>query len=551
MGITAYSTPPKLSEYKEPISEELMMKGTMMDAQRIEQADQEIQNTFSQLKGIPSLPGADEERKKQILSGIQEQVKGMSYNDLRNPSISNQIKGYIQQVANNPDLLAIGARGTKYNQDMTTYQALTAKGKQVSPWNMAGLNEAQEYINKNLFIRDKRFSNGVQEDPEINKAMMDAMKEVKEEESTTMSGGRYVTTKTRPLEKLNQVGLGLIANTPQINQDFQRKFEYSTKGTDWEGLGTEHYQQGIQAATSVINNPHSSAIDKQNAQRDLKEFQAALQSPTIGDLYKQEEYDKEIKNYVQNISLGLNSYGKVEKQTEVAIHSQNKALDYQYDQMKAMQDLQIESGLSPQAYVTPQGTFDKDAYITAAQQKIQQNVLDVAQGRQDIKTEGKTVEDDNAIKTIKNNINRLNNSMGFSPVSGEADVTSITKTNYKELNEFLKAKGKKVLAGDDDGGDVSNVSIDKDGKVLITGDFEGGTTEVTLEKKEFAEFLESLITESASSIGTQGVIEGVKESVKAAGTKRGPKLPATQEEYDALAPGEQYINAAGETVIKS
>jgi len=389
MGITAYSTPPKLSEYKEPISEELMMKGTMMDAQRIEQADQEIQNTYSQLKGIPSLPGADEERKKQILSGIQEQVKGMSYNDLRNPSTANQIKGYIQQVSNNPDLLAIAARGQKYNQDMTTYQALTAKGKQVSPWNMAGLNEAQEYINKNLFIRDKRFSNGVQEDPEINKAMMDAMKDVDEEESTTMSGGRYVTTKTRPLDKLNQIGLGLIANTPQINQDFQRKFEYSTKGTDWEGLGTEHYQQGIQAATSVINNPHSSAIDKQNAQRDLKEFQAALQSPTIGDLYKQEEYDKEIKNYVQNISLGLNSYGKVEKQTEVAIYSQNRALDYQLDQMKAMEDLQIESGLSPQAYVTPQGTFDKNRYIKEAQEKIQKNQLELAQGRQDIKDESK------------------------------------------------------------------------------------------------------------------------------------------------------------------
>jgi hypothetical protein len=348
--------------------------------------------------------------------------------------------------------------------------------------------------------------------------MREAMKDVPEEENTTMSGGRYVTTKTRPLDKLNHIGLGLIANNPQINQDFQRKFEYSTKGTDWQGLGTEHFQQGIQAATSVINNPHSSAIDKQNAQRDLKEFQAALQSPTIGDLYKQEEYDKEIKNYVQNISLGLNSYGKVEKQTEVAIYSQNRALDYQLDQMKAMQDLQIESGLSPQAYVTPQGTFDKDAYITAAQEKIQQNVLDVAQGRQDIKADGKTAEDDNAIKSIKNNINRLNNSMGFSPYSGEADVTSITKTNYKKLDEFLKAKGKKVLAGDDEGGDVENVSIDKNGKVLITGDFELGTTEVTLEKKEFAEFLKSIITETPEAASTIGV-QGSTEAIKAAAAK--------------------------------
>jgi hypothetical protein len=186
--------------------------------------------------------------------------------------------------------------------------------------------------------------------------------------------------------------------------------------------------------------------------------------------------------------------------------------------MKAMQDLQIESGLSPQAYVTPQGTFDKDAYITAAQEKIQQNVLDVAQGRQDIKAEGKTAEDDNAIKSIKNNINRLNNSMGFSPYSGEADVTSITKTNYKKLDEFLKAKGKKVLAGDDEGGDVENVSIDKNGKVLITGDFELGTTEVTLEKKEFAEFLKSIITETPEAASTIGV-QGSTEAIKAAAAK--------------------------------
>ena len=514
MGITAYSTPPKLSEYKEPISEELMMKGTMMDAQRIEQADQEIQNTFSQLKGIPSLPGADEERKKQILSGIQEQVKGMSYNDLRNPSISNQIKGYIQQVANNPDLLAIGARGTKYNQDMTTYQALTAKGKQVSPWNMAGLNEAQEYINKNLFIRDKRFSNGVQEDPEIDKAMREAMKEVKEEESTTMSGGRYVTTKTRPLEKLNQIGLGLIANTPQINQDFRRKFEYSTKGTDWQGLGTEHFQQGIQAATSVINNPHSSAIDKQNAQRDLKEFQAALQSPTIGDLYKQEEYDKEIKNYVQNISLGLNSYGKVEKQTEVAIHSQNKALDYQLDQMKAMEDLQIKSGLSPQAYVTPQGTFDRDAYITAAQQKIQQDVLDVAQERQDIKTEAKleanAAKDDAGVVALKKNIAFLKSNSGFTANTGQTAAVTQAQANFLKFSNFLESKKKPRLAGDDAGDDITNIVI-KDGNVVITGDFKGFDGEVTLTQSEFAEFLESLLPKTPEAVSDEEFNKFLKE----------------------------------------
>jgi hypothetical protein len=516
MGITAYSTPPKLSEYKEPISEELMMKGTMMDAQRIEQADQNIQNTFSQLAGIPSLPGADEERKKQILSGIQEQVKGMSYNDLRNPSTVKQITSYIQQVSNNPDLLAIAARGQKYNQDMTTYQALTAKGKQVSPWNMAGLNEAQEYINKNLFIRDKRFSNGVQEDPEINKAMMEAMKDVDEEESTTMTGGKYVTTKTRPLKKLNQVGLGLIANTPQINQDFQRKFEYTTKGTDWDGLANQHYQQGIEAAASVINNPHSLAIDKQNAQRDLKEFQAALQSPNIGDLYKQEEYDKEMKNYVQNISLGLNSYGKVEKQTETAIYSQNRAVEFQYAEMKAMEDLQIKSGLSPQNYVTPQGTFNKDAYITAAQEKIQQDVLDVAQGRQDIKDESKSKFS-----------NQLEEKMSVG--SGDDKIEHSKGTWIKGIKNGDEKIIREALIGAFPANTVD--AFDNTEDITITGNIIRFET-TTNGRRKFTkdEILEKLDLKSLAAT---------------------PRLPANQQEYDALAPGEQYLDEKGEIKTKS
>lgn len=491
MGITSFSSVVQPSRYVEPISEDLMMKGTMMDAQRIDQADQDIQNTYNSLIGdIPSLPGADTERKKEIMSGIQEQVKGLSYNDLRSPSATKQIKNYIQQVSNNPDLLVIASRGQKYNQDLSTYQALTAKGKQVSPWNMQPIEQAQKYMEANQFDPKLTFSGNVQEDPEIYNGISKAMGDVREEENTNIVGGQYITTKTKPKDKLNAAGLGFIENNPQVKEDFQRRFDYQTKGADWNTLGQQHYQQGLDAANYVLTNPHASSVDKQSALKDKQQFESALQSSNLGNMYKQEASNRQIGTYVDNLSSGLNSFGRVHKQTEVAINAQNKALDYQYDMAKEIRDLQTKSGLAPKDYYV-NGAFNRDAYVKDAQEKVQQDQLDLTQGKQDIKDASKGESLDNAEKSVQNSINRLELGSGLNAVTGETDATSLAQSNYAEFNKYLKSIEKSGLAGDDYGNDIESIT-NSGGKILVTGDFEGVSKTVELEQKEFANFLKTL-----------------------------------------------------------
>ena len=113
-GFSQYSQVVKPAEYVEPVSLDLLAKGTMYKEQMLEKNLEEVNSLVSYMDNIPSLQGIDTEKKNEILNNVKQQASQLSYSDLANPSVANQLKSYITSVTKDPDMQGIMQRGYSY-----------------------------------------------------------------------------------------------------------------------------------------------------------------------------------------------------------------------------------------------------------------------------------------------------------------------------------------------------------------------------------------------------------------------------------------------------
>ena len=110
-GFSQYSQVVKPAEYVEPVSLDLLAKGAVYKEQMLEQNLESINTLISNGYDIPSLQGIDTEKKNEIMEKVKQQASQLSYSELTNPAIANQLKGYISSVINDPDMKGITQRG--------------------------------------------------------------------------------------------------------------------------------------------------------------------------------------------------------------------------------------------------------------------------------------------------------------------------------------------------------------------------------------------------------------------------------------------------------
>lgn len=174
-GFSQYSQIVKPSQYEDPINREILLKGAVYKEQNIEKGVEATQNLIDAAYNMPSLPGEDTRVKNEIVQNMMKQASNLAYSDFANPSTTSQLKGYISQVSNSPDMKGIIERGTALQKMLADKKAAEAKGQGYYNY---GFKEAAKYMNDGLYLKDARFNNSGGNIPEIEKLKSEALKNV-------------------------------------------------------------------------------------------------------------------------------------------------------------------------------------------------------------------------------------------------------------------------------------------------------------------------------------------------------------------------------------
>ena len=73
-GFSSYSQIVKPAEFVEPVSLDLLAKGTVYKEQMLEKNLEDVNNLISYMDNIPSLQGIDTEKKNEILNNVKQQA---------------------------------------------------------------------------------------------------------------------------------------------------------------------------------------------------------------------------------------------------------------------------------------------------------------------------------------------------------------------------------------------------------------------------------------------------------------------------------------------
>jgi hypothetical protein len=238
-GFSQYSQVVKPAEYVEPVSLDLLAKGTVYREQMLEKNIEGIDNLIYNAENMPSLQGIDTEKKNEIIKKIKEQASQLSYSDLTNPAIANQLKGYITSVTKDPDMQGIMQRGYSYETELSNKKEAAKKG---NGYYSSILVQAQDYLDKGLYLKDKRFSGEGAAIPEISKLVTDALKNVTKVKKNVYSNGRWIPTESYDDDALKTSLTDEVFNRPDVQDYLYFQAEQQYKDFNWEDEGVKKIQ---------------------------------------------------------------------------------------------------------------------------------------------------------------------------------------------------------------------------------------------------------------------------------------------------------------------
>jgi hypothetical protein len=238
-GFSQYSQVVKPAEYVEPVSLDLLAKGTVYREQMLEKNIESIDNLISNGYNIPSLQGIDTEKKNEIMEKVKQQASQLSYSELTNPAIANQLKGYITSVTKDPDMQGIMQRGYSYETELSNKKEAAKKG---NGYYSSILVQAQDYLDKGLYIKDKRFNGKGGAIPEISKLVTDALKNVTKVKKNVYSNGRWIPIESYDDDALKTSLTDEVFNRPDVQDYLYFQAEQQYKDFNWEDEGVKKIQ---------------------------------------------------------------------------------------------------------------------------------------------------------------------------------------------------------------------------------------------------------------------------------------------------------------------
>jgi hypothetical protein len=323
-GFSSYSQVVEPADYVEPVSLDLLAKGTVYKEQMLEQNLEGINNLISYMDNIPSLQGIDTEKKNEILNNVKQQASQLSYSDLANPAVANQLKGYISSVTKDPDMQGIMQRGYSYETMLKEKKEIEAKGGQYFNY---GLRQAQKYMEDGKYLRDTTFSNLGGTAPNEAEILKKA-KDLCEKKITRVKVGNQYELKTQyDPEDLAAAIQTVSAGYNNYNLYHKFQFDGTTEGTDWTEYANNHF-------TPIINTAKTNlSLATANYNKATKESDKAY-----------------YKKYMDDFTNQINTYGKLlnnptatEEIKQKAFNDyQNEILNNQVSAMDAIQQSELK-----------------------------------------------------------------------------------------------------------------------------------------------------------------------------------------------------------------
>lgn len=341
-GFSQYSQIVKPAEYVEPVSLDLLAKGTVYKEQMLEQNLEGINNLISYMDNIPSLQGIDTEKKNEILNNVKQQASQLSYSDLANPAVANQLKGYISSVTKDPDMQGIMQRGLTAEKIMKEQQE--AFDKNQTYWNQ-GLDDLEKYQSQGKYIKDFKITDNGGITPDMGTLIKKA-KDILGEPPTVWevdANGNTHSVKKYDEDKFTQV-LQQIAG-PQFLA--YSKYAFNKK---YENLDpTENFKKAQEPtialladiktkAQAILVNKNATMSDKKDAEQTIKLANEKINyisnlanDPNLKSVLLNNLFDIEYNKGFQEATAAANaiSIGKIEMTdaTKLARELNNKLIE--------------------------------------------------------------------------------------------------------------------------------------------------------------------------------------------------------------------------------
>lgn len=363
MAFSAYSQIVKPAEYVEPIPTDLLLKGAVYEQSNIEKGLETVDQMNTLLDAIPSLPGEDTRVKEQLINGVKQQISQMAPSDFANPNVRYQLKNYINQITKNEDILGIAERATKYNNDLKAYKELQAKGQNISPWNLASLQQAQDYIKQGKYLKDTRFTGEVQADPDLIKfknTILDNLKDQTTEVYNPKTGRIETTTGVSP-ERIASALYEGIKSDGNMQNYYNSQFNYLTKDANWQDEYQKHLSEQLAKQQFILNSRTSTPQERQEAAKFIQDYPTISQNQLGVESFKKDSYDQWIKEQVANDAKAYGHLSQTQKYDDLYKYRVQKDIDLQYKEQEAINKANIAKQL---------GTTIKDPIVLAAAKKL-------------------------------------------------------------------------------------------------------------------------------------------------------------------------------------
>jgi hypothetical protein len=296
----------------------------MYKEQMLEKNLEEVQSLMYNSENIPSLQGIDTEKKNEIINKIKEQASQLSYSDLANPSVANQLKGYINSVTNSPDMKGIMQRGYSYETMLKDKKEAEAKDKQYFNY---GLRQAQKYIEDGKYLRDVTFSNLGGVAPNEADILKKAKDLCEKKKVNVKVGNQYQIVEQYDPEDLAAAIKTVSSGYTNYNLYHKFQFDGTTEGTDWTEYANDHFNPIINTAKTNLG------LAAANYGKATKESDKAY--------YK--KYVDYFTNQIDEYSKLINNPTATEEIKEKAFNDyQNDILDNQVSAMDAIQQGELK-----------------------------------------------------------------------------------------------------------------------------------------------------------------------------------------------------------------
>lgn len=338
MAFTNYSQIVKPAEFVEPVSLDLLAKGTVYKEQMLEQNLEDINNLISYMDNIPSLQGIDTEKKNEILNNVKQQASQLSYSDLANPAVANQLRGYITSVTKDPDMQGIMQRGYSYETMLKEKKDAEAKGGQYFNY---GLRQAQKYMEDGKYLRDTTFSNLGGIAPNEAEILKKAKDLIEKKEITVKVGNQYQIVKQYDPEDLAAAIKTVSSGYTNYNLYHKFQFDGTTEGTDWTEYANNHFTPIINTAKTNLDlataNYNKATKDSDKAYykkyvdyftNQIDEYSKLINNPTATEEIKEKafnDYQNEIlNNQVSAMDAIQQGELKMDENTKLGIQFANE-----------------------------------------------------------------------------------------------------------------------------------------------------------------------------------------------------------------------------------